>query len=81
MYNINTYTESLYIRRPFDIWFTFLKVYGSLLYGIYYANIYGIVINTITNKRKFCRHYGFERYDMADVINEEFIERQVGELR
>ena len=69
MYNVNTYTESLYIRRPFDIWFTFLKVYGSLLYGIYYANIYGIyyaniygiVINTIMNKRKFCRHCGFER--------------------
>jgi len=81
MYNVNTYIESLYIRRLFEIWFTFFKVYGSLLYGIYYANIYGIVINTIMNKRKFCRHCGFERYEMADVINEEFIERQVEELR
>lgn len=81
MYNVNTYIESLYIRRLFEIWFTFFKVYGSLLYGIYYANIYDIVINTIMNKRKFCRHCGFERYEMADVINEEFIERQVEELR
>lgn len=81
MYNVNTYIENLYIRRLFEIWFTFFKVYGSLLYGIYYANIYGIVINTIMNKRKFCRHCGFERYEMADVINEEFIERQVEELR